>query len=435
MTPPSGAGPDGGGISRRQLLAGSAGALGTAMAAVVADGAVAGAVTAPAGSAPPGGTAVPFFGPNQAGVVTPQQRYLVFSTFDAVSDRLGLADLLAGWSAAAARLAAGEPLRGAGGPGEPPADSGSALGLGPARLTLTFGYGPGLFDDRFGLAGSRPAALAHLPPLPGDALDPSISGGDLCVQACADDLQVAIHATTSLTQLAVGSAALRTVQTGFISGGDGSGSGESTETPRNLLGFKDGTANRAVIAPTGGHSAVWVGAGTDQRWMRNGTYLVARRIRVSLDAWSRTSLEDQEGTIGRHRASGAPLGGTGEFDVPSFAARGTDGSPLIPVDAHIRQGSPEANGGAQLLRRAYNYVDGIDPLTGQVDSGLYFICFQRDPGRQFVPIQRRLATGDRLTANYLVHTASAVFACPPGLAAGERFGEDLGLPRPSGTYS
>ncbi|MGH9091458.1 MAG: Dyp-type peroxidase, partial [Acidimicrobiales bacterium] len=332
------------------------------------------------------------------------------------------------WTSAAARMAAGEPLEGPDAPADPPPDTGEAVGLGPSRLTLTVGFGPGLFDhDRYGLGHLRPAALAPLPHFPGDELDPALSGGDLGVQACADSLQVAFHAVHELTRLGLGAATLRYYQLGFGFGSDGPGPPGSHGTARNLLGFHDGTANRAVERPGGLDRHVWVGGESDQPWLRGGTFLVARRVRLALEAWARTGLDGQEAAIGRHKASGAPLGGDRQYQAPDFAATGPRGRPRIPEHAHIRLASPQRNGGVQILRRSYNFADGVDPRTGELDAGLYFLCFQRDPARQFARIQRRLAAADALTTGYLRHTASAVFACPPGVAPGEHWGSALGL--------
>ncbi len=390
----------------------------------------AGAVAAAADAVGPG-SAVEFFGEHQAGIVTPPQQHLVFAAYDlTATDRPELTALLSGWTAAAARLTKGQALGGPDALDDPPPDTGEAVGLGPSRLTLTVGFGPGLFDPRFGLADRRPEVLAPLPPFPGDDLDPARSGGDLCVQACADSLQVAFHAVHELTRLGLGSAVLGYYQLGFGFGSPaptGVPPSGDPPTPRNLLGFHDGTANRAVQQPEALDRSVWVGDESDQRWLRGGTFLVVRKVRTALEAWARTSLGDQEAAIGRHKLSGAPLGGTHQYEHPDFRATGPDGQPVIPEHAHIRQASPEANGGVQILRRSYNFADGIDPRTGELDAGLYFLCFQKDPVRQFARIQGRLAAADTLTGSYLRHTASAVFACPPGVSDGGHWGSALGL--------
>ena len=406
-------------FTRRQLLAGSGLATAAALAAAAA------APTAPAAAAAGGsggaGGALPFHGAHQAGITTPEQARMAFATYDVSAvDRAGLAGLLDTWTAAAERLTQGESVQGPAGGFAPPADTGEALGLPPSRLTLTLGFGPSLFDGRYGLSARRPQALIDLPAFPGDRLEPARSGGDLCVQACADDAQVAFHAIHTLTRLGLGSAVLRSLQTGF---GRTASGGTDTTTPRNLLGFKDGTDNPVTTDARSMDTLVWADD-ADQPWMHGGTYLVARRIRVYLEAWDRSTLGDQERTIGRAKASGAPLGAEHEHDpVPLHAVDGF-GNLRIPDGAHIRVASPSTNHGATILRRGYSFVDGVDPATGELDAGLFFICFQRRPAEQFVPIQRRLATQDALSP-YLVHTGSGIFACPPGTSPGRPWGHGL----------
>jgi deferrochelatase/peroxidase EfeB len=179
------------------------------------------------------------------------------------------------------------------------------------------------------------------------------------------------------------------------------------------MGFKDGTRNLKVDKPAGLDEHVWVADDEPQPWLRGGTYLVARRIRMLIESWDHDNLGDQEGVIGRHKHTGAPLTGRQEFDTPDFSAQGADGEPVIPVDAHIRLAAPEHNAGHHLLRRGYAYTDGIDPRTSLLDAGLFFIAFQRDPRRQFVAIQRRLGASDALN-EYIQHTGSGLFAIPPG---------------------
>ncbi len=403
-------------MSRRRLLAGT----GVASAALVAAGA--GSVGAAASPPASSSSAVPFNGAHQAGVTTPEQSRMVFATFDVTSgDTSRLAALLAEWTRASGRLTAGKPLQGPGGQFAPPPDTGEALGLPPSQLTLTFGFGPSLFDSRFGLGHRRPAALVDLPAFPGDNLDPSLCGGDLCIQACANDAQVAFHAVRDLTRLAFGTATIRSLQSGF---GRTTSAGAGQPTPRNLLGFHDGTANLDITDEEAMNRFVWVGQDSDQPWMVGGTYLVARRIRIHLEEWDRSTLQDQEQTIGRVKMSGAPLGGTYESDPVDLYAVGMDGQLVIPDTAHIRVAAPGSNGGQAILRRGYSFADGLDPVSGELDAGLFFVCFQKDPRLQFIPIQTRLSQIDAL-AEYLVHTGSGIFACPPGIAGDRAYGDGL----------
>jgi len=272
-----------------------------------------------------------------------------------------------------------------------------------------------------GLAARRPTPLRPLGPLLGDELNPQRSGGDLCVQACADDPQVAFHAVRNLARIGRGIVRLRWTQLGF---GRTSATTSTQSTPRNLQGFRDGTNNLRGDDPAAMDRFVWVGADEPQRWMQGGTYLVCRRIRMLIEAWDRASIEDQEQTIGRHKVSGAPLGGRREHDPVDLSASDAAGAPVVPADAHIRLAAASGNDGVRILRRGYSYTDGTDPVTGELDAGLFFVCFQRDPHRQFAALQRRLGAGDALN-EYIVHTGSALFAIPPGVSPGRYLGQEL----------
>ena len=410
-------------MTRRGLLAGSGLAAAALVAGVDTDARPAGAAAATStAQGTSSSVAVPFHGAHQAGIQTRQQEYLTFATYDLVDPERGaFADLLRTWTSAGARLVAGQPVGGDPRLFAPPPDSGEVFGLGPSRLTLTVGFGPSLFDQRLGLAGRRPAALADLPSFGGDALDPAMSGGDLCIQACADDARVAFHAVRNLTRLAESVTSIRYLQ---IGGGRTTRPAPAASTPRNLLGFHDGTNNLDPDDGTAMDRFVWVDASTDQHWMVGGTYLVARRIRINLEAWDRSTLEEQQETIGRVKSSGAPLGSREEDAPVDLGALGPNGQPFIANDAHIRQASPTLNGGATLLRRGYSFTDGIDPASGELDAGLFFLCYQKDPRHQFVPIQQRLVDNDALS-QYVLHTGSGVFACPPGVGPDGAWGEGL----------
>ncbi len=410
-------------LPRRRLL----GLAGAGAAGLMAGGALGYGLRgddAPAGPSPAG--AVDFYGEHQAGIVTPAQDRLHFVAFDVTtSDRERLARLLRDWTVAAARMAAGQDA-GPGGavdgpPQAPPDDTGEALGLPPSQLTLTVGFGPGLFRtaggvDRFGLAAMRPEALADLPHFPGDALQPEISGGDLCVQACANDPQVAVHAVRNLVRIGFGAVRVRWSQLGF---GRTSSTSTAQATPRNLMGFKDGTNNLKAEEPELVREHVWVQPGDGPSWLDGGSYLVTRKIRMHIETWDRTSLVEQEQIFGRTKSEGAPLGQSREFDPVDLHVNGADGVPVIAADAHIRLANPDENGGARLLRRGYNFVDGSDGL-GRLDAGLFFMAYQRDPRTHFAAVQARLARSDTLN-EYIRHISSAVFACPPGVRGPEDY--------------
>jgi deferrochelatase/peroxidase EfeB len=369
---------------------------------------------------------VSFFGSRQAGIDTPAQEFLAFAAYDLTAESPdSLRSLLMSWTAAAVALTDGKSVEGQRRSVlAPPTDTGEALGLPASALTLTFGFGPSLFlgerGRRLGLVEKRPSALRPLPPFEGEDLDLARSDGDLCVQACANDAQVAFHAIHVLTKLAESVATLRWGQQGF---GRTSSTSASQSTPRNLMGFKDGTANIRAEDREAMERFVWVADGDGPEWMASGSYLVARRIRILFDVWDASTLEEQERTIGREKVSGAPLGEQREYDPIDLQAE-RDGSPVIPADAHVRLASPDDNAGQRILRRGFSYSEAPEPGSGQLDAGLFFICFQRDPSRQFVPIQRRLASSDALNRHTL-HTASALFACPPGAKRGGFIGEGL----------
>ncbi|WP_405092535.1 iron uptake transporter deferrochelatase/peroxidase subunit [Micromonospora sp. NBC_01392] len=407
------------GISRRRAMtlagvgAAGVGAVAAGAGALIAGGGQASATETAAG-------AVPFLGEHQAGITTAAQDRLHFVAFDVVTkDRDRLVAMLQEWTAAAARMTAGKDagLIGAVGgvPEAPPDDTGEALGLPPSQLTVTVGFGPSLFRDaqgrdRFGIADRRPAALADLPHFAGDALKPELSGGDICVQACANDPQVAVHAIRNLARIGMGVVSVRWSQLGF---GRTSSTSRDQATPRNLFGFKDGTANLKAEDADLLREQLWVQPGDGPDWMAGGSYLVTRKIRMLIETWDRSPLAEQEMITGRTKGSGAPLGRRDEFDEPDFAAKGDDGEPVIAPTAHVRLAHPEQNNGARLLRRGYNFVDGSDGL-GRLDAGLFFIAYQRDPRKQFVPIQTRLARNDAMN-EYLRHVSSGLFACPPGV--------------------
>ncbi|HET7169513.1 MAG TPA: iron uptake transporter deferrochelatase/peroxidase subunit [Candidatus Limnocylindrales bacterium] len=381
-----------------------------------------------AGSAAAAAAAVyPFFGGHQAGVSTPLQGHLHFAAFD-LSERAVRADLVAllrDWSSAAASMTQGQPVGllpiPGGDPDAPRDDTGEVEGLPASGLTVTIGLGPSLFErdgvDRYGIAARRPAELQRLPSFTGDALEPASSEGDLCVQVCADDPQVAVHAVRNLARIAAGRAAIRWSQLGFA----GTSATEAVErTPRNLLGFKDGTnnilgANEAIV-----DQHVWLPPTSQPTWFAGGTYLVVRKVRMALEAWDRQPVAAQQVVIGRTKLVGGPLSGGDEFTAPDFEAT-SDGVPSIDRAAHVRLAHPSSNGGTRILRRGYNYVDGTD-TNGRLDAGLLFISFQRSPG-QFIDIQRSLA--EDLLDPFIRHIGSALFAIPPGASKGGFVGETL----------
>ncbi|MFG2875983.1 iron uptake transporter deferrochelatase/peroxidase subunit [Streptomyces sp. NPDC048337] len=391
--------------SRRAVL--GWGGAGLALGAAAAGGAVAAFDSGPdMVSAASAGAAVPFHGEHQAGIASAVQDRLHFAAFDVkTKSRDELVKLLKEWTEAARLMTAGLPVGDVyeGRPEAPPTDTGEALGLKASRLTLTIGFGPGLFaKDRFGLEGKRPDALVDLELFPGDNLDPARSGGDICVQACADDPQVAVHAIRQLARIGFGKTVVRWSQLGF---GKTSSTTPEEQTPRNMMGFKDGTRNISGTDKPALDKHVWVGAGDGSEWMTGGSYLVARRIRMNIEIWDRTPLQEQEDIFGRDKGEGAPVGKSKERDEPFLKA--------MKPEAHVRLAHPDTNNGATILRRGYSFTDGTDGL-GRLDAGLFFLAYQRDVRKGFIPIQRNLAKSDVLN-EYIQHVGSAIFAVPPGV--------------------
>jgi deferrochelatase/peroxidase EfeB len=365
------------GITRRRLLESAAGA-----AAGLAFGRIDLALATGSSAAP------------QLGIATPPLPSLAFGAFDVASGgRDELRELLRTWSAELARLSSTE------------------------EATLTMGFGPSLFDGRFGLARARPASLVHLPAFATDALQPERSGGDLALQVCARDTEAATAMLDSIAALGAGAVVARWRQLGF---GRAAGTTRRRRTPRNLMGFKDGTDNIDIGDRRSLERFVWTRA---PGWLRGGSYMVVRRIRMRLDKWQSSTLDEQQRTIGRFKSSGAPLSGKHEFDRPDLSAGDMHGRPLIPAHAHIRLAAPVVNGGIRILRRGYSYDDGVG-ANGMRDAGLFFISFQRDP-EHFIALQQRLALHHDALNEYVSHTSSAVFACPPTAAPGGYIGEML----------
>jgi deferrochelatase/peroxidase EfeB len=412
-------------LSRRKLLTG----LGLAGAGAALGGA---AIASGTGPFPvPGATAdadsaanrtYPFYGDHQAGIVTPAQDRLAFAAMNVLdgTSRSDLRVLLRDWTVAAERMTRGQLVGDDTDLDDPPLDTGEAIASPVGGLTVTIGYGPSLFDDRFGLSARRPALLTDLPALPNEDLDPNYVGGDLCIQACSDDPLVAFHAVRNLARLGLGTVDYNWMELGF---GKTSSTSTTQATPRNLLGFKDGTRNIKAEQTDLLDKYVWVGKDSEQAWMRGGSYLIARRIQIFIENWDRDYLQDQQNVIGRAKVTGAPLTGGDEFAKPHFTQKNDQGQLVIPANAHIRLASHEENDGTRLLRRGYSFTDGIDPVRGTLLGGLFFIAFARDPN-QFIQLQNKLGAQDALN-EYIQHIGSGIFAVPGGLAPAGHWGDGL----------
>ncbi|MEV7727185.1 iron uptake transporter deferrochelatase/peroxidase subunit [Streptomyces sp. NPDC087917] len=413
-------------ISRRRLLGtvGAAGAVGLALGGTggaLVHSAVAGT---PAGGAPGsagalgslGATRVSFEGNHQAGITTPLQAKGHVVAFDLApgAGRTEAAALMRRWSETARRLMAGETA--------PNDDSGIARDAGPSSLTLTFGFGHSFFE-RTGLTARRPAALDPLPDFSADRLDPQRGNGDLWVQIGADDGLVAFHALRAVQKDAGQAARVRWQMNGF---NRSPGATAAPMTARNLMGQVDGTANPKPADADFDKRIFVPGAGpgpAEHAWMAGGSYAVVRRIRMLLDDWDKQSLAQQEQVIGRTKATGAPLTGGTETTKMALDKIGPDGKPVVASNAHARISAPEQNGGAAMLRRPFSFHDGI-AADGTPDAGLLFICWQADPLRGFVPVQRKLDRGDALS-EFIRHESSGLYAVPPGPGAGEYVGQRL----------
>ncbi|WP_443056773.1 iron uptake transporter deferrochelatase/peroxidase subunit [Streptomyces sp. NBC_00667] len=413
-------------ISRRRLLGtvGAAGAAGLALGATggalvhsaLADSPEAGSKGGVGTAASLGATRIAFHGDHQAGITTPLQAKGHVLAFDLApgAGRTEAAALMRRWSDTARRLMAGETA--------PTADTGIALDAGPSSLTVTFGFGHSFFE-RTGLASRRPTALDPLPDFSSDRLDPQRSNGDLWIQIGADDGLVAFHALRALQRDAGEAARVRWQMNGF---NRSPGATSTPMTARNLMGQVDGTANPKPADPDFDKRIFVPAAGpgpAEHSWMAGGSYAVVRRIRMLLDEWDKQSTLQQEQVIGRTKATGAPLTGGSETSKMDLAKLGADGKPVIPANAHARISAPEQNGGAAMLRRPFSFHDGIAP-DGSPDAGLLFICWQADPLRGFVPVQRKLDRGDALS-EFIRHESSGLYAVPPGPRPGEYVGQRL----------
>jgi deferrochelatase/peroxidase EfeB len=410
------------GISRRDVLKmAGAGGLGLLLGSMGMGGILTG--TQPGGGrAEAANDTVAFYGEHQAGIITPAQNFICFASFDMSTVSLDdVKRLFREWTDAAVKMCSGKPVGDeTGNSAHPPVDTGEAVGLSTSNTTITFGVGPSMFDPRFGLAAKRPNELADLPRFAGDNLRSEWCGGDIGVQVCAEDLQVAFHAIRNLTRIARGTAVLRWTQEGFQR--TSAAAAVVSETPRNLLGFKDGTANPNTQDGGIMNELVWTQSSDGPAWMAGGSYMAVRRIRMRIEVWDRSTLGDQQATFGRFRDSGAPLGAKQEADPLPLDAKGENGQPVIPMNAHVRLAHSE--GKEKMLRRSFSYSSGIDRQTGQLDAGLLFISYQRSLEKQFIPIQQRLAKQDKLN-EYISHVGSAVFACFAGVRQGEYIGQGL----------
>ena len=345
---------------------------------------------------------ISFYGEHQAGITTPMQKNIYFVVLDLhTTDREAIIQLFKDWTAYSEKLVNGELVKKDNSNALlPPTDTGETVGLNPYRLTLTFGVSAS-FLKKMGLSDKRPKAFRDLPPFPKEQLKEKYTGGDIVIQACADDEQVAFHAVRNLVRKGRNAITMKWSQSGFAAIGD------RMSTPRNLFGFKDGTAN--VTKEKDFDKVIWCDS---KDWMQGGSYMAVRRIQMFLETWDRTNLQEQENTFGRYKESGAPFGKKDEFDEVDLK--------LLPEDSHVRLAKEVDN---PIYRRSYSYSDGIDETTGQFDTGLLFLSFQKDPD-SFVKVLTNLGAQDKMN-EYVTHIGSGLFACFGGVKKGEYLGQKL----------
>ncbi|ARJ38456.1 peroxidase [Sporosarcina ureae] len=361
-----------------------------------------------------------FYGKHQSGIATECQSYVYFASLNVlVHSQQELMDLFKTWTPIAVRMMNGEQIDGQTSNMLIPAkDTGEAVGLDASNLTLTFGVGPSLFEkESIGLASKKPSELKDLPHFPKDQLDPTYTGGDICIQACADDPQVAFHAVRNLVRIASGKVSLKWTQAGFNSYPM---KGKKKETPRNLFAFKDGSVNPNGSKEAEMNEVAWIAAGQSKSWMTNGTYMAVRRVQMHLETWDRTALREQEATFGRHRDTGAPIGKEKETDEVDLDEKDANGEYVISQTSHVRLAKKSKK---KILRRSFSYSSGVMDSTGTFDAGLLFISFQKDP-EQFIAIQNSFGREDKLN-EYITHRGSALFACFPGIQKGGFIGDSL----------
>lgn len=407
------------GVTRRQLFGGIG--LSAAGVALGATGTLAGQVSVERSGQP---SHRAFWGTGLEAITSPLQTSGIVVTFDVVATQKSLLlSTLRRWHVTAARLAEGKPVADLAAaedsPEAPPEDSGEGAGMSASNLALAIGYGATLFDDRFELDAVKPAGLPDTQRFGRDQLVESQTGGDILLLITSDDEQVTFHAARNLIRIAKGAFRVRHLQAGFLPP-----EGQAAGTARNLFGFKDGTANYSPkdSALAEEHLLVTAEDEPNALWLAGGTFAAFRQFKMAIETWDRSSLAEQEQIFGRSKLTGAPLHVRDPKESDEFAPMNLNNA-AIDKNSHVALAHPSTNGGARILRRAFNYANGLDAV-GHLDAGLLFFSFQRSIEKQFAPMQTRLAAND-LMNEYVVATGSAYFAIPRAPEQGSYWGAEF----------
>ncbi len=363
------------------------------------------------------------YGEHQAGIVTPHQPFNILCSFDVLATTpQQLQRLLRMITARIEFLTQGGRL-----PDLdrqlPPAGSG-ILGqtILPDGLTITVAVGASLFDERFGLAAKKPKHLQEMKKFFNDALQANWCDGDISLQFCANSPETNLNALRDIIKNTTDLMSIRWSLDGFLP------KAPADTAPRNLFGFRDGSANPNVADSKIANEVLWTGRAPNSLdeplWAKDGTYQAVRLIRHFVEFWDRTPLQEQEAIFGRVKETGAPLGKEKESQVPDFA-KDPDGKET-PLDAHIRlanQRTPEFRKHL-LFRRPYNYSLGLSK-AGQLDMGLNFICYQANLSDGFIAVQKML--DQEPLEEYIKPFGGGYFFVLPGVKKGEFLGQGLFL--------
>ena len=305
----------------------------------------------------------------------------------------------------------------------PPAGSG-LLGktVPPDGLTVTVSVGASLFDARFGLGGKKPKHLQEMKDFPNDKLQKEWCDGDIGIQICAFSPETCQNALRDIIKNTAKYAITRWSLDGWLPKAE-----PGAIASRNLLGFRDGTANPDVSKPEIADQVLWTGVASNSldepAWTKNGSYQAIRIIRHFVEFWDRTPLQEQQAIFGREKYSGAPLGMKKEGDIPDYA-KDPEGK-AVPTDSHIRLGNPrdpEFMKKHLLFRRPFNYSMGL-AKSGQLDVGLILVMYQANLADGFIFVQNLLNLEP--LEEYISPFGGGYFFTLPGVEKGGFLGQGL----------